>query len=469
MHIAVPEQVASVLADLEKNGFCAYVVGGCVRDSLLGQTPHDWDICTGATPEEILDCFSAERTIPTGLAHGTVTLVREGVPYEITTFRVDGQYSDGRHPDSVQFVRDVREDLARRDFTVNAMAYSPKTGLLDYFGGRADLKKRQIRAVGEPTARFAEDALRILRALRFASVYGFHIEQETAAAVSDMKNSLKNVAIERIFSEFTRLLCGVGVEGVLREFVQVIAVFLPEVSAAVGFTQKGARHIYDVWGHTAAAIGASVPDKSVRLALLFHDLGKPGCPTLGTPGLLDDGHADLGADMCKKALKRLRCDADTTRMAELLVRYHATRLCPVYPPDFPLSAARTLPMEVLEPGLCQARRWLGKLGEERVRLLIAVQRADTQAQDVQSAATRRRQLEIFDYFLQLARTTKQCYCLRDMKVDGKQLMAMGFSPGPELGRTLNLLLEEIVEGHLPNEREALYARARQLHSGSIEL
>lgn len=474
MELHIPPQVGAILASLESRGHEAYVVGGCVRDSLLGQTPHDWDICTSALPQEVLDGFPGERTLLTGVAHGTVTLVREGVPYEITTFRVDGDYSDGRHPDSVSFVRNLGDDLARRDFTINAMAYSPRTGLVDCFGGRVDLEERQVRAVGEPAARFEEDALRILRALRFASVYGFGIEAETASAARKLKNNLKNVAVERIFMEFTRLISGVGVQRVLAGFPDIIGVFLPEALPAVGFHQEHPRHIYDVWGHTAAAVGAAPPDRAVRLALLFHDLGKPECASFDERGKGHFyGHPEKSAALCRAALRRLRCDTNTARVTELLVKYHGTRLCPVYPPEFHGffqgwlrewqqegdRAFAKLPPQISEPGLRQARRWLGKLGEERLRLLLEVQRADVYTQDAHYAAERLRQLENFEGFLQLARATHQCYCLRDLAVDGKALMELGLPAGPELGRTLEALLEEVVDGRLPNQRQALLQRA----------
>lgn len=477
MRIEIPEEVGAILAVLERHGFEAYVVGGCVRDSLLGQTPHDWDICTAALPEEVMGCFTGERTLPTGIAHGTVTLVREGVPYEITTFRVDGDYSDGRHPDSVSFVRNLTEDLARRDFAVNAMAYSPRTGVVDCFGGWQDLQERQVRAVGKPAARFEEDALRILRALRFASVYGFGIEAKTASAARKLKNTLTNVAVERIFSEFARLLCGSGAGRVLTAFPDIFSVFLPEILPAIGFRQEHPRHLYDVWGHTAAAVEAAPPDKAVRLALFFHDLGKPACATYDERGGGHFyGHAEAGAALCRMALKRLRCDTMTAHMAELLVKYHGTRLCPVYPPEFhPFFqnwladwrkrgeiAFDSLPPQISEPGLRQARRWLGKLGEERLQLLLEVQRADVRAQDSHYAAERLRQLDNLEGFLQIARATNQCYSLRDLAVDGRALMAAGFPAGPELGRALEFLLEEVVEGRLPNQRAALLQRARTL-------
>lgn len=481
MELQIPTQVEAILKELEGKGYEAYVVGGCVRDSLLGQTPHDWDICTAAMPDEVLNCFPGERTLLTGAAHGTVTLVRQGIPYEITTFRVDGDYSDGRHPDSVSFVRNLRDDLARRDFTVNAMAYSPRSGLVDCFGGQADLRERQVRAVGEPAARFQEDALRILRALRFAAVYGFGIEGKTASAARKLKNNMKNVAVERIFSEFTRLICGVGAQRVLAAFPDIIGVFLPEILPGIGFRQEHPRHIHDLWNHTAAAVGAAPPDPAVRLALLFHDLGKPDCASFDERG--DGhfyGHGEAGAAICRAALKRLRCDGNTARVAELLVKYHGTRLCPVYPPEFHGffqnwletwrregdRAFSSLPPQMAEPGLRQARRWLGKLGEERLRLLLEVQRADVRAQDPHYARERVWQLENFEGFLQLAKATNQCYCLRDLAVDGRALMELGFPAGPELGRTLEALLEEVVEGRLPNDRRLLLQRAQCFRSNT---
>ncbi len=474
MDLAIPQEVGNILTALEQKGREAYVVGGCVRDSLLGQIPHDWDICTAATPQEVMECFAGERALPTGLAHGTVTLIRNGIPYEITTFRIDGTYSDGRRPDQVAFVRDLREDLARRDFTINAMAYSPRTGVVDCFGGRKDLQERQIRAVREPEERFQEDGLRILRALRFAATYGFGVESHTASAARKCKNLMKNVSVERIFTEFSRLLCGIGAGDVLMAFPDIIGVFLPEILPAIGFRQEHPRHIYDVWDHTAKAISAAPPDRSVRFALLFHDLGKVNCLSQDERGSSHFyGHEKESAALCRKALKRLRCDKNTAHLTETLVQYHSSRLCPVYPPSFhpefqawmgqwhenKEEALSRMPFPVLEPGLRQARRWLNKLGEERLRRLLETQRADVCAQDAYYAGERLRQLENFTGFLELAKATNQCYCLRDLKVSGRDLQEAGFSAGPELGRILEDLLEEVVEGSLPNEREALLHRA----------
>ena len=450
MDLAIPPEVGRILTALEEKGREAYVVGGCVRDSLLGQPPHDWDICTAATPQEVMECFAGERALPTGLAHGTVTLVRQGIPYEITTFRIDGTYSDGRRPDEVVFVRDLKEDLARRDFTINAMAYSPRTGIVDCFGGRKDLQEQQIRAVREPEARFQEDGLRILRALRFAATYGFGVEAKTASAARKCKNLMKNVSVERIFTEFSRLICGIGAGDVLAAFPDIIGIFLPEILPSIGFRQEHPRHIYDIWSHTAMAISAAPPDRAVRFALLFHDLGKTNCLSQDERGSSHFyGHEKESAILCRNALKRLRCDKNTARLAEILVQYHSVRLCPVYPPAFHpefqawmkrwhknKAVLQEMPFQILEPGLRQARRWLNKLGEERLR-----------------------QLENFTGFLELAKATNQCYCLQDLKVSGRDLQEAGFPTGPELGRALECLLEEVVEGYLPNEREALLHRA----------
>ena len=282
--ITLPSPVSFLMNRLYRAGFSAYAVGGCVRDSLLGQAPHDWDICTFALPEQIQHVFADQRLVTTGLKHGTVTVVLDHIPFEITTFRVDGSYSDHRHPDGVIFVRDVREDLARRDFTINAMAFSSSGGLVDAFEGQRDLDRHIIRCVGDPSLRFEEDALRILRALRFASVYDFTVDPLTDEALRRLAPTLRRVAAERIREEFIKLLCGPGAGRILRSYPRVIAEFLPEISPMIGYDQNNHHHLYDLWEHTVRAVENIPPDPVLRVTMLLHDTGKPAVRVTDSQG-----------------------------------------------------------------------------------------------------------------------------------------------------------------------------------------
>ena len=318
----IPKEAALALHTLQSNGHLAFVVGGCVRDSLLGRTPNDWDVTTSALPEEVADCFRNFRVIETGLQHGTLTVLVDGTPIEITTFRNDGIYLDHRHPVGVTFSNTVEDDLARRDFTVNAMAYHPERGLVDLFGGREDLKNRVIRCVGDPVTRFREDGLRILRAIRFASVLGFSLDEKTKAAVRSEKSLLEFIAPERIREEFCKLLCGVNAENVIREYVDVIGQFLPELLACRGFEQNTKYHCYDVLEHTLCALSHASNDLFVRLAVLLHDIGKPLCYTEDENGGHFKGHGPVGTAMTEQILRRLRFDNRTVEIVSRLVERH---------------------------------------------------------------------------------------------------------------------------------------------------
>ena len=277
MDWVLPAQVNTALARLHDAGYEAYIVGGCVRDRIMGREPKDYDITTSALPEQTAAVFAGERIIETGMKHGTVTVLLDGEPLEITTFRIDGTYSDSRHPDAVTFTPSLREDLARRDFTMNAMAYSSETGLVDPFGGQADIAAKYIRCVGDPDLRFREDALRILRALRFSSVLGFPIEPETDGAARYLCLLLKKISAERVFSELKQLLCGPDVRRVLLDYAGVLGAVLPEILPMQGFDQRNPHHCYDILEHTAAAVEAMPPEPALRLAALLHDVGKPEC------------------------------------------------------------------------------------------------------------------------------------------------------------------------------------------------
>lgn len=436
----LPHDAAWLLNRLGQHGYEAYVVGGCVRDALLGATPKDWDLCTSARPEEMQRVFADCRVVETGLRHGTLTVLRSGKPYEITTFRIDGAYSDHRHPDGVTFVRDVVRDLARRDFTVNAMAYHPQTGLVDAFGGRADLARGVIRCVGKPEERFEEDALRILRALRFASSYGFSIDPETDAAIHRLYPTLDQVAPERVRVELQKLLCGRGAGDILRAYPEVITFLLPELRPCVGFEQRTPYHRWDVWEHTVRAVDKVRPVEALRLAMLLHDSGKPACFELGEDGKGHFfGHAKVSKRLAETALTRLRVDNATRDRVLLLVEKH----------DLDLSPERPL-----------LTRRLSQLGEENLRDLMEVQRADALAKGTEDENEINARTDAMRSALDALLLEKPCVSLRDLAVHGSDLLSIGYARGPALGQCLNALLEEVISGRAKNDREALLALAR---------
>ncbi len=436
----LPTYVREALERLSASGFEAWLVGGCVRDRLMGVTPHDYDITSAATPAEVKAVFSGERIIDTGLRHGTVTVLLSGRPVEITTFRTEDTYSDHRHPDSVAFTRTLREDLARRDFTVNAIAMNAEGKLCDPFGGEADLRSRLLRAVGDPSARFREDALRILRCARFSSVLGFAVEPDTAAAMVSCRTLLRYVSAERIYSELTKLLCGRNVRRVLMEHADVLYAVLPELAPMEGFDQRNFHHVYDVWAHTARVVEAVPPEPRLRWAALFHDAGKPACFTLDEQGVGHfRGHAEMSRALADAALRRLKTDNATREAADLLIRFH----------DWPL-----------EPSAPMVRRALRRLGSEGFRDLIALKRADNLAQAPEFRNRQRTYDELEALAAQIL-AEQQAFSLKDLAVNGDDLRALGMTPGPEMGRILNELLEAVISERLPNEQSTLLAEAQK--------
>jgi len=323
MVIKIPPQVNRAIEILQSNGHSAYVVGGAVRDMLMDKTAHDWDITTSALPEETLSAFSDFRTIETGLKHGTVTVIVDGMSLEITTFRIEGNYSDNRHPDKVDFTDKIESDLSRRDFTVNAIAFSPHKGFADPFDGQADIKNKVIRCVGNPDKRFSEDALRILRALRFSSVLGFEIDIETAESIRRNYKLLGNISVERIFVETSKLLCGKNAGKILRDFEDVFFFILPEISPLKNCTQNHERHIYDVWHHTVKAVESIEPVAELRFAMLLHDTGKPHCKTTDESGTDHFySHGKISKKIAYDTLTRLKTSAKFRETVCNLVEYH---------------------------------------------------------------------------------------------------------------------------------------------------
>lgn len=437
--IRLPRAAAWILARLNENGEQAYVVGGCVRDSLLGILPKDWDICTSARPDRLKSIFADCHVVETGLKHGTLTVVIDHVPYEVTTFRVDGEYTDHRHPDAVTFVTDVVEDLARRDFTVNAMAYHPKTGVVDAFNSQADLAAGVIRCVGEAERRFGEDALRILRALRFAATYGFAIEAETSRAVHGLKGTLHDVAAERIRVELAKMLCGKGVGTILREYHDVIAEVLPALLPMVGFDQHTPYHLYDVWEHTVRGVEHIAPVEILRLTMLLHDSGKPASFTVDEKGVGHAyGHQKKSAEIAEEVLTYLKVDNATRERVLTLVAHH----------DMPLTCERML-----------LKRRLSAFGEETLRQLIEVQRADSLAKGTRVPEAVEAEIQALCTALDDLLAEKPCVTVKALAVHGNDLMAAGIPKGPAVGQCLAALLEAVMAEQILNEREALLQAA----------
>lgn len=434
----IPEHVRDVLEKLESAGHEAWCVGGCVRDALSGREPEDWDAATAALPEETVSIFG-ERALPTGLKHGTVTVRTPGGPVEITTYRLDGAYHDHRRPDFVTFTRSLEEDLARRDFTINAMALDLRGELRDPFGGRADLERRVLRCVGEPDRRFEEDALRILRGLRFAAVLGLEIGEETAAAIRRNREGLRDIAAERIQVELFKLLPGERAAEVLRGYPDIFGVFWPELLAMVGFKQRNRHHRYDIWEHTLHALDAVSGDLVLRLTMLLHDVGKPTCFTLDEAGVGHFyGHPNLSRRLADGMLRRLKCGTDLRETVVRLVEWHDKNI--------PRTAKGV-------------RRALRDLGEEDLRRLIQVKRADNLGQ-APAYWYRQKELDLAEEILDRLLAEDACFSLKQLAVRGTDLLDLGLS-GPAVGEALEGLLSKVIDGNLPNEREALLDEVRK--------
>lgn len=433
-HISLPEKVNKILTALHDAGFEAFAVGGCVRDSMLGKVPNDWDITTSAHPEDVKRLF--RRTVDTGIQHGTVTVMLGSEGFEITTYRIDGEYEDARHPKEVTFTSSLREDLRRRDFTINAMAYSPQNGLIDYFDGLTDLRRGVIRAVGDPEERFREDALRIMRAVRFSAQLGYHIEENTRRAVQDMAPNLSKISAERIASELTRLLVSPHPEE-LRTMAEtgITAVILPEFDTCMATPQHNPHHCYSVGEHIIHAVAAVRADKVLRYTMLFHDLGKPACHTRDEEGIDHfKGHAAVSADMAHAIMKRLKFDNETLKQVETLVRYH------------------DLAMEETSRSV---RHGIAKVGEDLFPLLLEVKMADGAAQSEYRRVEKRRKVEAWRAIYEQIVRDRSCISLRQLAVRGGDLIAAGMKPGPEMGTVLHRMLEDVLDEPSHNQKEYL--------------
>ncbi len=433
--IALPAQVRWILHSLEAHGHQAYAVGGCVRDALRGITPHDWDLCTSALPEEVHACFPQHHVIDTGVRHGTVTLVVEGKPYEITTFRRDGAYGDHRRPNQVDFVPSLQEDLARRDFTINAMAVGLDGIPQDPYGGQADLQRGILRCVGDPTARFREDALRILRALRFAATLGFALDAATAQAALEERALLQHISGPRVYAELNRLLVGIDATRILREYTPILGVILPEISPCVGFQQHNPAHSEDVWAHTLTAFAASSPDRILRWALLLHDLGKPRSFSMDAQGI---GHFKMhpvySRELAEGIFQRLQADRATRVRVCRLVYYHDA-----WPPQ---TAEEIL-------------RWQKEFGLEDLHRLAELRRCDGDAHtDAPVMVPIRAATAAFTQELERLSAAKLPWSVRALALGGRDLQTLGVQ-GKEIGLALEALLQAVVTGQCANTPQSL--------------
>ena len=434
MKIELPRKVVLIIKNLQSHGHDAYAVGGCVRDSILNRKPEDWDITTSAKPEQVKRIF--RRTVDTGIEHGTVTVLIGKDGFEVTTYRVDGLYEDGRHPKEVTFTSRLEEDLKRRDFTINAMAYNDDERLVDAFGGMRDLNYHLIRCVGDPKERFSEDALRILRAVRFSAQLAFPIEPETAEAIKSLAPNLEKISAERIQAELVKLLVSDHPERIQDACeLGITKVVLPEWDDMVGVKQNTPHHKYDVAAHTVHALQNVKNDKVLRLTMLFHDMGKPVMKTTDENGRDHfKGHAIASEQIAKTVMKRLKFDNDTIRKVTKLVAYHDYRM---------------------EPTGANVRRAMHEIGVELFPYYLAVRLADTKAQ---SSYERRGKLENIIQIRELYRNAlrnKECVTLKDLAVTGTDLINLGIAPGKELGTLLNELLDMVIEDPAWNQKGKL--------------
>ncbi len=440
MDISVPLNVKNLISRLEDAGYEAYIAGGCIRDFLLGRKPKDYDITTNALPEQVIECFDGFKVIQTGIRHGTVTVASGDENVEITTFRIDGAYSDHRRPESVHFTQKLETDLARRDFTINAMAYSDSRGIVDKFGGQKDLFNRLIRCVGDPEERFEEDALRILRAIRFASELDFRIEAETARAIHAKKYLLKEISAERIMSELTGFVTGKAPCDLMLEFDDVFTTVIPEFSKCVGFNQHSRYHVYDVWEHTAHALENSKSDRLVRLALLFHDIEKPSCFRTDEEGQGHfPNHEKRSAETAEDIMKRLKFDNDTIRSVSTLIKYHYIT---------PVEDRRVV------------KRLISVLGLTAFIRLTDVMKGDSRAK--QSFCLERVGiLDAMKYLAYEITENGECCTLKGLAVNGMDLENIGYE-GKTVGDVLNVLLSMVIDEKIPNERGTLIAAAKEM-------
>lgn len=442
--IRLPGQVADIIHTLQRAGFEAYAVGGCVRDSILGREPDDWDITTSAKPEQVKALFG--RTVDTGIKHGTVTVLKDRTGYEVTTYRIDGEYEDGRHPKDVVFTASLEEDLKRRDFTINAMAYNEEQGLVDLFDGIGDIERKVLRCVGDPAERFREDALRMMRAVRFSAQLGYEIEERTKDAMAKLAGTLEKISAERIATELVKLLVSDHPEK-LRTCWEtgMTAVFFPEFDRMMETGQNNPHHCYSVGEHTIRSLMEVRADRVLRLAMLLHDSGKPVTKTTDEAGIDHfHGHVQESAKIAKRLLRRLKFDNDTADRVVRLVSAHDVWIL---------------------PDAKHMRRAMNRLGEDLFPELFEVKEADMKAQSLYERKEKENLLSQLRQIYEEVKAAGACVTLKDLAVNGSDLIAAGMKPGKELGVVLKALLEEVLEDPSCNERDRLLERAKELSAG----
>lgn len=442
--LKLPNNVDKILNMLNNAGYEAFAVGGCVRDAMLGIEPNDWDITTSAQPAEIKEVFSSCRTIDIGEAHGTIGVLIDDVVYEITTYRIDGDYADKRHPDSVSFAKTIEEDLSRRDFTVNAMAYNNEKGIVDPFNGQADLKYKALRCVGDPDTRFNEDALRILRGLRFASVYNFGIESKTAASIIRNRLLLNDISEERIASEFNKLLCGDNVKYILSRYKDVFSVFFPEIVSTFDFAQNTPHHNKTVWRHITASVSFIEPDELLRLVMFLHDVGKPLALRTDSKGIDHfKGHNHFGAVLAKNALERLKYPRKTIDDVCVLIEYHDVRF---------------------NEDKRKIKHVLNIIGKENFERLLKIQLADIKAQSMYKRESKLRDHELAKQAFREITDNNECYSLKSLAINGSDLIHLGITDGKSIGFILDNLLDEVINETLENDNVTLKKQALEIYA-----
>lgn len=434
--INMPLGAKFIIDMLINNGYNAYIVGGCVRDSLLNKAPSDWDITTNCLPKDIMNIFSSTNNIiPTGLKHGTLTIIgKDDLPYEITTYRLDGKYSDNRHPDKVKFTSNLKEDLSRRDFTINALAYNDEEGLIDYFNGISDLNNKIIRCVGNATNRFKEDALRMLRAIRFQAQLDFKIDADIYEALPKLSSNIKNISIERIREEFNKILLNNPFVISDLEHFNLLKHFIPEYELCKNTEQNNPYHIYNVADHTLCSACNIDKNLQLRLTMFLHDIGKPQCKTTDEFGVDHFyKHAEVSCKMAEIILKRMKYDNKTIEKVLILIKYH----------DLGIKSQN------------QMRRLLNKIGEDNLRELLKVQNADAKAKNLNFYDEKHNQLTIISHNIDNIIAENQCFSIKNLQVNGKDLIEIGISQGKQIGTILNELLEIVLDNPELNEKEKL--------------
>lgn len=438
--VELPHKVKYIIDKLSDNGFEAFAVGGCVRDIILGRIPNDWDITTSARPEQVKEIF--RRTIDTGIEHGTVTVMVDHEGFEVTTYRVDGEYKDGRHPDSVEFTPDLREDLRRRDFTINAMAYNEEHGIVDEFGGIEDLENGIIRCVGEATERFNEDALRILRAVRFAAQLGFEIEENTSKAIIELAKNLEQISKERIYTELDKMLLSPHPDMIGDAYKLGITKYvLPEFDDMMNTEQKSIYHMYNVGEHTMHVLANIEAEHYLRWAALLHDIGKPSKQTIGKDGYSHFyGHGEVGADMAVNVLRRLKLDNKTIKIVSALVRYH----------DCTISDDKV-----------SVRRAIVKVGPELFPMLMKVKWADLTGKSDYSKEHTTPILTKLQQMYEEIMEAGDCVSMRDMQIGGKDIIGLGVERGNKVGEVLEKLFDMVIQNPELNDRDKLIELAKK--------